>query len=96
MDNAPKHETARCPRIRNREMDNFQQNTSPQQQNLALIDYGMLIAIVLRLWYVFLIANLLALLIASIFNKYSVPVYKVIGTGLLQDPKKVVWVTFRP
>lgn len=57
-------------------------------QHVESIDMRMLLVKALRLWYVFLISILLSMFVASLFNKYTKPVYEVSSTVLIQDAKK--------
>jgi tyrosine-protein kinase Etk/Wzc len=58
-----------------------------QQQAEESIDFKTLFFKLYSYWYFFLITIFIALLIAFLFNKYTLPVYKVKTTVLIKDDK---------
>ena len=63
---------------------NYQQNHR-QQQDDDTIDLKKILFLLLRNWYWFIIAVGIALAAAFIYNRYTVPVYEVNSTLLLEE-----------
>jgi tyrosine-protein kinase Etk/Wzc len=69
--------------------DSFQlagSSKSPQEENT--IDLKKIFRLVVSNWYYFIIAILVAFISAFFYNKYTIPVYKVSATLLINEGKK--------
>ncbi|MCX6231895.1 MAG: polysaccharide biosynthesis tyrosine autokinase [Bacteroidetes bacterium] len=71
-------------------MDQNQINNNLQQQteHEDKVDIMLILFKVLSNWHYFAISIVLTLLLAFVFNKYSIPVYEVKSTVLIKDDKK--------
>ncbi len=72
-------------------MEQYQANNNnlPQQQEQEeKVDIMSIVFKMLSHWHYFAISIILALLLAFIFNKYSIPIYEVKSTVLVKDDKK--------
>ena len=63
-------------------------NLPQQQENTENVDIMSIIFRLLSHWHYFVISVILTLLLAFVFNKYSVPMYEVKSTVLVKDDKK--------
>ena len=69
--------------------DSFQiSSTSEKKQQENTIDINKIFRLIAANWYIFLIAILLALTIAYFHNSYSLPVYRVSTTLLINEGEK--------
>lgn len=69
-------------------MSDSQHAVNTENPNNDALDIKILLYRALRLWYIFLIAIIVSMFIATLFNKYARPIYEVTSTVLIQDSKK--------